>query len=97
RGEPPMPSPGTKWSDRRPSYAPAWRDPRWRSYSGAGSASAWTSVTSSSAACDPPASRLGADASHAWASVLGPQAGSGGGDPTNDPFADDPLPPLTHS
>ena len=84
-----MSSPGTKWSDRRPSYAPAWRDPRWRSYSGAGSASAWTSVTSSSAACDPPASRPGADASHAWASVLGPQAGSVDVDPTNDQFVDD--------
>jgi transglutaminase superfamily protein/uncharacterized protein with alpha-helical domain and ER motif/circularly permuted ATPgrasp domain protein len=38
-----------------------WR-PRWRSYSGAGSASAWTSVTSPSAACDPPASRPGTSA-----------------------------------
>ena len=74
---------------------PAWRDPRWRSYSGAGSASDRTSVTSPSAACDPPASRLGADA-HAWALVLGPQAGWVDVDPTNNQFVDDRFVVLTY-
>jgi Transglutaminase-like superfamily len=91
-----------------------WR-PRWRSYSGAGSASARTSVTlavsclrsvglaaryvSGYLETKPPRGRpklLGADASHAWASVLVPQAGWVDVDPTNDQFVDDRYVVLAH-